>query len=101
MSKAAAMEASVSAEVQKVLESSREPCTKKEKIVSTLVGAGLPYRRREPIIAILMHPKNRAGSWCSRTTRKIGAQPFRLMELYKLKEHQTQLESAQWTTLLP
>ena len=52
------------AEVQKVLESSREPCAKKEKIVSTLVGAGLPYRRREPIIAILMHPKTRpAKNW--------------------------------------
>ena len=37
----------------------------------------------------------------SHDARKIGAQPFRLMELYKLKEHQTQLESAQWTTLLP
>ncbi|CAE7941724.1 unnamed protein product, partial [Symbiodinium necroappetens] len=53
--------ASVRAEVQKVLESSQELCTKTAKIMSILQSAGLAYKRREPVTAMLVHPMNRGG----------------------------------------
>ena len=49
------------AEVQKVLESSQELCTKTAKIMSILQSAGLAYKRREPVTAMLVHPMNRGG----------------------------------------
>ncbi|CAE7274592.1 unnamed protein product [Symbiodinium sp. CCMP2592] len=55
------MEAGTRAEVAALLESSQELGTKVEKVVQVLTSAGLAYKRREPVTAMLVHPKNRGG----------------------------------------
>lgn len=54
------MEAGTRAEVAAVMESSHDELgTKVEKVV--LMSAGLAYKRREPVTAMLVHPNNRGG----------------------------------------